>query len=93
VALVILSAALVSLHRKFEAQRQPMLQRDGQITVRSPALTASGEIPLEIVAVIAAAVHVTLGDRHRIVAVERLNETNVWSLEGRRQVFQSHQVR
>jgi hypothetical protein len=59
----------------------------------SPA-AASGELSPEIVAVIAAAVHVTLGSGHRIVGITPSGRDDlVWSLEGRRQIFHSHKVR
>lgn len=48
----------------------------------------------ELVAAIAAACHVALGARVRIVALSSADDFKpVWSLEGRRQIFASHQVR
>lgn len=50
--------------------------------------------PTEIQAVLAAAVHMTLGESARVVAItEGVESTHVWSLEGRRQIFASHQIR
>lgn len=57
---------------------------------------ADGELPPELIAVIAAAIQVTLGGvRHRVVSVSTGNQADrsAWSVEGRRQVFQSHNVR
>jgi hypothetical protein len=51
-------------------------------------------LPAEIQAVIAAAIHVTLGHSAQVVAItEGVESTHVWSLEGRRQIFASHQLR
>jgi hypothetical protein len=51
-------------------------------------------LPTEIQAVLAAAVHITLGESARVVAItEGAESTHVWSLEGRRQIFASHQIR
>ena len=52
----------------------------------------------EIAAVIAAAVHVTLGASARVTSVSELpvnidSSTLIWSLEGRRQIYTSHRVR
>ncbi|MFH1500175.1 MAG: OadG family transporter subunit [Verrucomicrobiota bacterium] len=52
---------------------------------------ADDHIAPEIVALIAAAVHLTVGAGHRIVAIAPLNPH--WALEGRRQIFASHRPR
>lgn len=59
-----------------------------------PAVIAEGISP-EIRAVIAAAVHVTLKSPHRILQVEPVQnlQLHAWSVEGRRQIFQSHTFR
>jgi len=45
-----------------------------------------------LLAVIAAAVHASIGDRpHRLVSIDR--EGQEWAQEGRRQIFSSHRVR
>jgi hypothetical protein len=61
----------------------------------SPATSAAPEaIDSTLRAVIAAAVHTAMADQpYRIVAVAQSAHDAGWSLEGRRQVFQSHQVR
>lgn len=52
------------------------------------------DIPPEIVAAITAAIVATVGTSHRIIAVAPLTHDNMaWSMEGRRQVFQSHKLR
>lgn len=61
-------------------------------------LAASLETPVEIFAVIAAAVAVTLGAKARVAAVNLVPaqpapESTQWSLEGRRQIYSSHKVR
>jgi Na+-transporting methylmalonyl-CoA/oxaloacetate decarboxylase gamma subunit len=53
----------------------------------SPGLTP------EILAVIAAAVHVTLGGSHRVTVVKPAETAVDWAREGRRQIFASHKVR
>lgn len=64
----------------------------------SPAETDAGPSPETFVA-IAAAISVLLGSRARIAGVRQLPPPNVetlmqqWSLEGRRQIYSSHQVR
>jgi hypothetical protein len=51
----------------------------------------------EIAAVIAAAVAVTFDRPHRLVSVQQVQTPvpylNVWALEGRTQIFQSHKIR
>lgn len=59
---------------------------------------ASGAVPAEIVAVIAAAIAVTLGGRaHRVVSVQPVQPSspyiNVWAVEGRTEIFHSHRLR
>lgn len=59
----------------------------------SNAAAAPEPIPAHVLATIAAAVHYTLRVPHRLVAIAPSQEFQAWSLEGRRQVFQSHQIR
>jgi hypothetical protein len=63
----------------------------------TPARPPSAQVdavPPEILAVIAAAIHVTLGREARIVGVTPARiDDHTWSLEGRRQIFHSHKVR
>lgn len=60
-----------------------------------PAASTAGEVPLEIAAAISAAVYETLGADYRVLAVTPVapQGASSWSLEGRREVFHSHQVR
>ena len=53
----------------------------------------SGPIPPEVVAVIAAAVHFTLGGRHRIHSFTPALTPVDWAREGRREIFASHKLR
>ena len=61
-----------------------------------PDRVATGVAP-EIAAVIAAAVAVFLDKPYRLVSVHQVETAvpylNVWALEGRTQIFQSHKVR
>jgi hypothetical protein len=59
---------------------------------------ASDQMSPEILAVIAAAISVVLGQPHRVLSVQqasaaRTPEINVWALEGRLEQFESHKVR
>jgi Na+-transporting methylmalonyl-CoA/oxaloacetate decarboxylase gamma subunit len=58
-----------------------------------PAATAPEAISPEIFAVIAAAIHVTLGGRFRIQTITPVEHPRDWAQEGRRQIFASHKVR
>lgn len=58
------------------------------------AVPVEQAIPSETVAVIAAAVHAALGQPVRIVAIADTGDSlRTWSMEGRRQIFASHQIR
>jgi len=61
----------------------------------TPAAALAEGIPAEIRAVIAAAIHVSLKSPHRILHVEPVQnpQLHAWSVEGRRQIFQSHTFR
>jgi len=58
----------------------------------APAPVAQDEIPAHVLAVIVAAVSVTLGHAHHIVSVTPA-ESLMWSREGRRNIFSSHSFR
>jgi len=58
----------------------------------APTDEITGPSPAVLVA-IAAAVHVTLGTRARVVFVTPLRVDGDWAREGRRQIFASHRVR
>lgn len=55
-----------------------------------PAPEAEAEVPL---AVIAAAVAAAVGRPHRLVSVDLAPRQLAWSIEGRRQLLTSHQIR
>ncbi len=57
-----------------------------------PAPVAGSEESPELVAIIAAAVHATLGEPHRILSIKRSSD-RTWAAEGRREIFRSHKVR
>lgn len=65
--------------------------------VAALAARSHAGVPGETVAAIAAAVATVLGQSFRIVSVSRVPapvpHLNVWALEGRTQIFQSHKVR
>lgn len=55
------------------------------------------QVPSEIAAVIAAAVSMLIKQPYRLVSVQQVvtpvPHLNVWALEGRTQIFQSHRIR
>ncbi len=70
--------------------------RAAAIEAATPAAEpAAGQIPPEIYAVIAAAVSVTVKIPHEILEVHAAPNPmlSAWSVEGRRQIFQSHSPR
>lgn len=94
VAVMWLASSVMSLRNELEA-----LKDTGPVRARpapSPSAGgtgASGPTPAEIAA-IAAAVHQVLGAGARVVAVVPPgSDGQAWSREGRREVFQSHQIR
>jgi hypothetical protein len=89
VALFTVTRKLVSLHRRIEA-----LESAPPFPANTPPNANNGHIPPETVAAISAAVHTTLRGRLRILAIgEPCPKRQAWSVEGRRQVFSSHNVR
>lgn len=69
-------------------------------TQPAPSVSATGAaeaagVPPETLAAIAAAVAVTVKSPHRIVKIQPSSRAwlQAWSLEGRRQIFQSHTLR
>jgi hypothetical protein len=64
--------------------------------VAGPQKVATG-VTSEIVATIAAAISVALDRPYRLVSVQQVQTPvpylNVWALEGRTQIFQSHKIR
>lgn len=98
--LIVIAAALVFLailHSKLH-RRINKVEADSETSSRAPfaqnANATTDAIPPEVVAAISAAVHTTLGSNHRILALgQPCPHRQAWSLEGRRQVFDSHRVR
>lgn len=96
-AVVLLSLSLLAM---VVAQVGRMLNpRKAAVAKAAPAAAPlpAGEsgITAETVAVISAAVAVTLHEPHRIVQIQPSSNpwVQAWSAEGRRQIFQSHHVR
>jgi hypothetical protein len=94
--LVFVAKAIADLRTEVEDLRERLTARPpSPLEHASPVTTGpQDEIDSTLRAVIAAAVHTTMADQpYRIVAVAQSTHDAGWSLEGRRQVFQSHQVR
>ena len=88
IALVFAFSSLARLHRRVDALHAARAPR------HRPTEAAPGaDIPPEIVAVISAAVHESLGEGSHIVAINLETQDNAWSLEGRRQIFSSRKTR
>jgi hypothetical protein len=60
--------------------------------VAAPAATA-GQLPAEIIAVITAAVHASLGGSAQIVAISGADDNRTWAAEGRRAIYATRKVR
>lgn len=92
-----LSRQLAALERRFRESAGPAVAPKPTpvaVAAVAPAGVTSDGPPPEIRVAIVAAVHAMLGRSARIVAVTDGAETSqVWSLEGRRQIFASHQIR
>lgn len=88
IALVFAFSSLARLHRKVDALHTARAPR--QLPTEA---APGGDIPPEIVAVISAAVHESLGEDSHIVAINLETQDNAWSLEGRRQIFSSRKTR
>lgn len=63
-----------------------------KLAAAEPPASAAG-IPIEVAAVIAAAVHTALGASARVTSVKLADSKPMWSLEGRREIYSSHRVR
>ena len=92
---------LADLHRRIDGLATSSPAATSAAAASAPqipsAAASAGNTSLspEVLAVIAAAVHVAVGGRHRMVDVVRVgdHDTTPWSVEGRREVFRSHRVR
>jgi hypothetical protein len=88
------------IFRKMD-RRSPPPKSPETLPATTSQLASDPNLPPEIIAVIAAAVHVSLKTPFRIVSIEtsRHPETisqlslHAWSVEGRRQIFDSKRVR
>lgn len=89
VVLFLVTRKLLGVHRRLEAlETAAPFPRPGDISDEQKP------IPAHTVAAISAAVHTTLNARARILSIgEAHANRQAWSVEGRRQVFQSHKVR
>lgn len=67
---------------------------DAPATASSQAAEAEA-VPWQIHVAIVAAVHTVLGPRAKILEIHQHGESSrqLWSMEGRRQIFQSHKIR
>lgn len=72
-------------HGEFIQSRRPIV------------VSGQSRVEAEVVAVIAGAIAAILGQPYRLVAVQPLPQPaphlNVWAVEGRTQIFQSHRIR
>lgn len=92
VAVVWLASTMIGLRDEVETLRETLTVRP-RLTP-PPAPSAAPEPSPAEVAAIAAAVHCLLGADARLVAVVPPDGSGqAWSREGRREVFQSHQIR
>lgn len=83
-----LASSVANLRSQIEALRESLA-----VKPRPAPGAVAGPTPAEIAA-IAAAVHHVLGAGARVVAVVPPgSDGQAWSREGRREVFQSHQIR
>lgn len=90
-ALSQLRSRLAKLEESHSASVSP--HRPAAPAASSPIPVSTGPSP-QVVAAIAAAIHVALGGRHRLVGITPAHDNHhVWSTEGRRQIFHSHRVR
>lgn len=88
-ALIIVTRKLLGLHRRVVA-----LETTPPFPLNQPPTKTNHQIPPETVAAITAAVHTTLRANLRILSIgEPCPKRQAWSVEGRRQVFSSHNVR
>ena len=89
-------AALRQAGTLLESARQAHAQEPGPSSAASGHRVATAVGP-EIAAVIAAAVSVLFNRPYRLVSVQQVTTPvpylNVWALEGRTQIFQSHKIR
>ena len=83
--------AVGDLRRQFDRRDAPA-PSSSKLSPPSPTVDS---VSPEVIAVSAAAIHVALGPGHRVLAIAPapLSGGDRWSVEGRREVFHSHQFR
>lgn len=94
VGLALMARSLAELNRRVRGMTSgPVPGRSESLAL--PEKSSEGAVDAATLVVISAAVYAVLGQPARIVAVAHVEREKalVWSLEGRRQVFQSHLVR
>lgn len=103
--IVLTALALLALAIKLAAARRRACSERPETLALNPepaADPAPGTVPPQILAVIAAAVDTVLQGRGRILSIHEHPhpehgsldpKLQAWSVEGRRQIFSSHQVR
>lgn len=95
---------LMRVSRRLDLLEQRLgavLQPPAPAAVPPPAVAAASRaqpaeegLPSELAALIAAACHAAVGQSARIVSIAEASDLHrVWSIEGRRQIFASHQIR
>ncbi|HLP07483.1 MAG TPA: hypothetical protein VK178_04910 [Opitutaceae bacterium] len=89
IACVIAIKSLADLHRRVDELAARVNPR--KMAAAGP-IHPQGMAP-EVIAVISAAVHESLGHDIRIVSISTENQSATWSMEGRRQIFGSRKVR
>ena len=81
------AAHLESARQTHEKQAKPAPSLQPSSSRRDP-------VPLDILAVAAAAAHALFDQPHRIVSIHETGESALqWSAEGRRLIFSSHRIR
>jgi hypothetical protein len=95
-SLVVVTLYHLWVSRKKQPAPAPPVVVAPVATPPNPSLAVE-PTPPEILAVIAAAIAVVLGQRHRVVSVQQAAaqtpEVNVWAIEGRMEQFMSHKIR
>ena len=97
-ALATIALVLFLLGKVFQST-VPAKKAPAPPPARAATSSAPGTAPAEVgispetFAVIAAAVYLELPGMSRIVEIRQSQTAQVWSMEGRRQIFQSHRVR
>lgn len=90
-----IAVTLIGAAMTWNARKPTKASEPAGDTVPFPVASGVECVPPEVVAVIAAAVHATVRQPHRIVRINPPHSPwlQAWSAEGRRQIFQSHSVR